>query len=171
MRKLTVILVLLAMLLGMSGCASEAANMELSDEILLSFSIGGGYGDEIDSMSQTVFICKDATVKLVVSYPEETEILSFALTEEEYKAVEKLASPKKILRIEESRELFPDCSQRSICLYGPDGEVIVKKWEYYRSGSDMWEICSAIEKILEPYDIYGCLREYEASLRAAENNE
>ncbi len=147
-------------------------NTEYSENILLSINQGApGYGTEIDCIDAEVFIYTDGSVKAMVYYPEETELMSFKLTEEENEKVMQIGEPSKVakLKVRNDNDVC-DGSSYHIALYDRNDERVVYKGGYMPVGKKFWETYDGLQEILEPYKIYEKLEEYRSMLQELEDN-
>lgn len=145
---------------------------EYSDNILLSINQGAaGWGTIYDCMDAEIFIYKDKSVRVMVYEPEETELMSFELSEEEYEKILQLAEPSKVakLKVKNDNDVC-DGSSYHIALYDRNDERVVYKGGYMPIGKKFWETYDGIKEVLEPYDIYAKLEEYRTMLEELENN-
>jgi len=166
MRNWKVLLVLLMILLGVTACGNEKEGLQFSENILVSFNHGApGFGTIEDCVDAEIFIYTDRTVKVMVYYPEELEIASFAITEEEYEALAQLAASEKIsrLKVKENQDVC-DGSSYHIRLYGLDDSSILTKGGYMPEGKTFWEVYDGMKAVLEPYNISAYVIAYRESL-------
>lgn len=145
---------------------------EYSENILLSLNQGAaGWGTIYDCMDAEIFIYKDGTVRAMVYEPEETELMTFKLTEEEYEKILQIAEPSKVakLKVKNDNDVC-DGSSYHIALYDKNDERVVYKGGYMPVGKKFWETYNGIKEILGPYRIYEKLEEYRTMLQEAEDN-
>lgn len=145
---------------------------EYSENILLSLNQGAaGWGTIYDCMDAEIFIYKDKSVRVMVYEPEETELMSFELSEEEYEKILQLAEPSKVakLKVKNDNDVC-DGSSYHIALYDSNDERVVYKGGYMPIGKKFWETYDGIKEILEPYKIYEKLEEYRIMLQELEDN-
>ncbi len=145
---------------------------EYSENILLSINQGAaGWGTIYDCMDAEIFIYKDKSVRVMVYEPEEAELMSFELSEEEYEKILQLAEPSKVakLKVKNDNDVC-DGSSYHIALYDSNDERVVYKGGYMPIGKKFWETYDGIKEILEPYKIYEKLEEYRIMLQELEDN-
>ena len=166
MRKWMTVFCTLLFLLGMTACAPAKEEVQYSENILVSFNHGApGYGTREECVDAEIFIYTDRTVKVVVYYPQEMEIASFTITEEDYEALEKVAVAEEIskLHVEEEQGAC-DGSSYYISLYDSNDKSIVTKGGYMPQGGEFGEIYRGIKEVLEPYNISSYVVEYRECL-------
>ena len=145
--------------------------VEYSEYILLSLNQGAaGWGTIYDCMDAEIFIHRDRSVRVMVYYPEETELMSFELAEEEYEKVLQIAEPSKVakLKVKNDNDVC-DGSSYHIALYDKNDERVVYKGGYMPIGKKFWETYEEIMEILGPYKIYEKLEEYRTMLQELED--
>ena len=166
MRKWKVVFGLLMILLGVTACATENKETQFSENILVSLNHGAaGFGTIADCVDAEIFIYMDRTVKVMVYYPEELEIASFAITEEDYEALAQLASSEKIskLKVKENMDVC-DGTSYHISLYGLDDERIITRGGYMPEGKAFWKVYNGMKEVLKPYNISAYVVEYRECL-------
>jgi len=179
--RLLVFICLLIISFSLSACKKtpdeeppekKEKTTEYSENILLSLNQGAaGWGTIIDCIDAEIFIYTDRLVRVMVYYPEETELMSFALTEEEYEKVLQIAEPSKVakLKVKNDNDVC-DGGSYHIALYDRDDEQVVYRGGYMPVGKKFWETYDGLKEILEPYKIYEELETYRTMLREQEDN-
>ncbi len=166
MRKWITVFCTLIILLGMTACTPVKEAVQYSENILVSFNHGApGYGTIEECVDAEIFIYTDRTVNVVVYYPQELEIASFTITEEEYETLAKLADAEEISRLHVAEEQGAcDGSSYHISLYDINDKSIVTKGGYMPQGEEFGEIYRGIKEVLEPYNISAYVVEYRECL-------
>ncbi len=170
MRKLLGTFLVILILLSVTACTPVGEELQLSENILVSINHGApGFGTIEECVDAEIFVHTDRTVKVVADYPEAVEIASFAITEEEYVEIAKMATPKKIsrMKVKENQDVC-DGSSYHIRLYDLNDEKGIAKGGYMPEGKKFWEIYNGIKAVLEPYEISKYVVEYRECLASDE---
>ncbi len=177
MRKFIGIVLTMVMLTALSGCGSLPAEkvpeetdkpqeeVKYSDNILLSLNNGApGFGTRAECTDAEIFIYTDGTIKVIVYYPEELEIASLELSQEDYEELYELADRKKISKLKVKDGEAADGSSYYITLYDENDEELLYKGGYMPVGKAFWEMYDGIKEILKPYGISEIVVDYRKSI-------
>ncbi|MBR5799355.1 MAG: hypothetical protein IKY23_04770 [Lachnospiraceae bacterium] len=170
MRKLIYTFLIVIAILGVTACGAAKEDISFSENILVSINHGApGFGTIEECVDAEIFVRKDKTVSVVVYYPEELEIASFSIAEEEYETIAQMTSPKQIdrLKVKENRDVC-DGSSYHIRLYDENDEKLIAKGGYMPEGKKFWEIYNGIKAVLEPYEITKYVVDYREHLASDE---
>ena len=174
MKRLARSILAILMITMLAGCSAKKAeekgkeneDIKFSENILLSLNHGApGYGSRAECIDAEIFIYTDRTVKVVVYYPEEIEIASLELSEEDYDRLIAIADPNEISSLKtEENEGVCDGSSNHITLYNEKDEEFLSQGGYMPAGKEFWDIYDGIHEILEPYGIHEIVVAYRKSV-------
>ena len=171
-KKLSVFIILLMLISGLSGCGSTPA---LSDKYLVGTTYGGTcWGDFYDSLDGTVKICKDGTIEVYMpelesdgqTVKEDVYVETLTLTEEQYRAIESAVRLDKLYHLDPkpSKDILDGYSSYLI-LYGKSDQVLKECGGYMPQNEKFMEMHDAVTKNLPMDELHEIRNEWIEELR------